>query len=39
MNLRITTGLNGGNAANGRVSLEPLRITKEKLKKNVENSE
>jgi hypothetical protein len=27
-NLRLTTGLNSGNSANGRVSLEPLRITK-----------
>jgi len=28
INLRINTGLNSGNTANGRISLEPLRITK-----------
>ena len=28
INLRINTGLNSGNTTNGRISLEPLRITK-----------
>lgn len=28
INLKLTTGLNSGNTANGRISLEPLRITK-----------